>query len=618
MRVADVIADRLFEHGIRHVFLVTGGGAMHLNDAFGKHPGLRCVFFHHEQGCAIAAEGYVRATGRPVAVNVTTGPGGTNALTGLLGQWTDSVPVVYVSGQVKFETTVRSCPDIPLRQLGDQEVDILAVVRPLTKFAEVLVDPADAQGMVDRAFRAATTGRPGPVWIDVPMNVQGAPVFLPSAQATREDPIDPAALPASDLGAVAEPTFDGDEALRGVEQVVRALESARRPVLVAGHGIRLAGARALLQAVAEALDMPVLTTFNGFDLVPDDDGRWIGRIGTIGTRAGNFALQAADLVLFVGTRNNIRQVGYAWTETARHAVKVVVDIDRAELDKPTLRPDIAIHADAGVFLQALRDRLSAATLPREAWAPWLAWCQERRRRHPVLRDHAAVPAGRINPYHFVDALTRLLGTGDTVVSANGTASIALFQAGVVRGEARMICNSGCASMGYDLPASIGAAIGTGGRVVCLAGDGSLMMNLQELATLAHNRLPVKIFLLDNGGYASIRQSQKNHYGLPYVGCGPESGVGFPDFARLAQGFGLPSSLIADPDGVPGGIRDVLDAPGPHLCVVRIDPDCPFAPKVSSERLPDGRMVSKPLDDMWPFQGPAERDTDRLAPNGDPA
>jgi acetolactate synthase-1/2/3 large subunit len=551
MRVADVIADRLFELGIRHVFMITGGGAMHLNDAFGKHHGLRCFFFHHEQACAMAAEGYVRSTGRPVAVNVTTGPGGTNTLTGLLGQWTDSVPVVYISGQVKYETTVASCRQVPLRQLGDQEVDILSLVRPLTKFAATILDPADALGLVDKALAAATSGRPGPVWLDVPMNVQGAPVLLPPASTL----IDPAT----------DPVFDQAEALRGVESAVRALEVSRRPLLVAGHGIRLAGAGQQFLKLVASLDIPVVTTFNGFDLVPSDEPRWIGRIGTIGTRAGNFALQSADLILFVGTRNNIRQIGYSWAMFAPNARKVVVDIDRAELDKPTLRPDIAIHADAGFFLGAFSRLLPAGSPPmREQWNAWLAWCQERLVRYPVLGDHP-VRSNRIDPYRFVQHLTSLMDTGDTLVSANGTASIALFQAGVVRGGARMICNSGCASMGYDLPASIGAAIGTGQRVVCLAGDGSLMMNVQELATLAEHRLPVKIFLLDNGGYASIRQSQKNHFGLPYVGCGCESGVGFPDFARLAEAFGLQSFVIESPEQVECTVRDVLELPGPTFC-----------------------------------------------------
>ncbi len=599
MRVVDVIADRLVEKGIRHVFMITGGGAMNLNDALGRHPGLEVVFCHHEQACAIAAEGCVRATGRPVAVNVTTGPGGTNALTGLLGQWTDSIPVLYLSGQVKLETSVQSCPTLGLRQLGDQEVDILRLVTPLTKFATSLLDPRQARSVVDRALYIATHGRPGPVWIDIPGDVQ-------SAQVAAGDLEDLPAVP--DDGA-----FDVDAATRDLADLWRRLVQAERPVLVPGHGVRLAGAIPLLEEVVALLGIPVVATFNGVDLLPSDHPCRIGPIGTVGSRAGNFALQNADLVIQIGTRNNIRQVSYNGASFARQAFKVVVDLDPAELRKPTFRPDLPIHADAAFVLRDLKERGSAEGFRRGAnWDAWLDWCAARRARYPFVLDdwRTAVP---VNPYHAIDTLTGLLGSQDIVVAGNGTACVALFQAGRIHRGQRVFFNSGCASMGYDLPAAIGAAVGSGRRVVCLAGDGSLQMNLQELQTLVHRRLPVKLFVLDNGGYASIRQTQHAFFPGPLVGCDADSGVSFPDMVRVAEAYGLPAWTVDAPGDLARVFGFVLDAPGPAVCVVRLDPDAPFSPKLSSERRPDGRMVSKPLEDMWPFLGREEFRSNMIVP-----
>ena len=582
MRVADLVAQRLAWHGVRHVFGVTGGGAMHLNDAFGRNPDLACIYQHHEQACAYAAEGYQRATGRLPAVNVTTGPGGTNAISGVLGQWTDSIPVIYVSGQVKFPTTVASCPELGLRQLGDQEVDIVPVVRPLTKLAERLLDPRDAFALVDRAIHVATHGRPGPVWIDVPIDVQAA--LVDPATLHRWTPDDT-------------PAFDEAEALAGVERTLERLLTAERPVVVAGHGIRIAGAMDSLFQLLDVLRVPVLSTFNGFDLIPSSHPAFVGRIGTIGDRAGNFALQNADVALMIGTRNNIRQVSYGWQTFARAATKIVVDIDPAELRKPTLRPDLAVHADAGFFLRALVEHARQATLP--SWDGWLAWGLERRRRYPVvLPEYLAAP--RLNPYVFVQRLTRALGEGDVLVSANGTASIALFQAAEVKRGQRLLCNSGCAAMGFDLPGAIGACVGTGRRTVCLAGDGSLQMNLQELQTVVHHQLPVKIFVVDNDGYVSIRQTQKGFFGEPLFGCDPASGTSLPDLVRIADAYGIPATTLSGLDGMDDAIAAVLASDGPALCRVVVDRDAGFAPKLSSARLPDGRMVSKPLEDLSPL------------------
>lgn len=594
IRVADYVAATLVREGIRTVFMITGGGAMHLNDALGNHPDLRVVACHHEQACAIAAEGHFRASGRMAAVNVTSGPGGTNALTGVLGQWTDSIPALYLSGQVKRETTLAAAPGLPLRQLGDQECDIIALVKPITKFAVSVTRPEAIRQVLEQALRTAREGRPGPVWIDLPLDVQGALV-------------DPEALE----GLQAEPKSRSTP-VEAVGRLLDLLEGCARPVLIAGHGIRLAGAQVRLLATAEALGIPMLTTFNGFDLVPTDHPLLMGHPGTLGTRAGNFALQNADLVLAVGTRNNIRQVSYNWGEFARSALKVVVDVDPAELDKPTLRPDLPILADAGDFLAELATRAAARRLPD--WSGWAAWCAQRRERYPVVPFDHPREGETLDPYLFMEALGQELPEGAIVVAGNGTACVALFQAGIVKEAQRQFWNSGCASMGYDLPSAIGASIARPGEpVVCLAGDGSLQMNLQELQTLAHHRLPVKLFVLGNGGYQSIRQTQDAFFGGRHVACNAESGISFPDITALAGAFGLPATRIASPRGLPAAIRAVLATDGPHVCDLRLDTTYTFKPKLSSLKLPDGRMISKPLEDMFPFLPPGELQANLLEP-----
>ncbi|MCU0641428.1 MAG: thiamine pyrophosphate-binding protein [Candidatus Margulisbacteria bacterium] len=570
---------RLVEYGVRDLFMISGGGAMHLVDSVGRNKKLKYLCPHHEQAAAIAAEGYARVSGKMGVVVVTSGPGGTNTLTGVIGQWLDSVPCLYLSGQVKFETTIASSPELKLRQLGDQEINIVDIVKPVTKYAVMVKDPKTIRYHLEWAIYLATHGRPGPVWLDIPLNVQAAliePAKLPGFKP-------PAAKRNGRLSAQ-------------LDRVAALIARAKRPVIVAGNGIRLAGATKEFYRLARKLGFPLLATFNGFDLLPNDHPLYIGRIGTLGDRAGNFALQNADLVLEIGTRNNIRQVSYNWRAFARAATKVVVDIDPAELRKPTVRPDLAIAADAKEFISALDKKLGRTSRPE-----WLAWCRERRERYPVVQPEYRTGNGPINPYHFVEALTAQLRPDDVVVAGNGTACVALFQAGQVKKGERHFWNSGCASMGYDLPAAIGAAVARGGkRVICLAGDGSLQMNIQELQTLAHYRLPVKLFVLNNQGYVSIKQTQDSFFGGHRVACCPATGVSCPDSTSVARGYGLKSAAINGRRGLSKQIARVLAQPGPVVCDVGLLADYHFAPKLSSARLPDGRLVSKPLEDLFPF------------------
>ena len=585
MRVADYIARTLEKHGIRHVFMVTGGGAMHLNDAIGRCEGLTYVCCHHEQACTMAADSYYRLTNRPAAVNVTTGPGGTNAITGVFGAWTDSLGMVVVSGQVKWETLVRST-GLPLRQLGDQEVDIIRLVEPITKYAVMVTEPTSIRYHLERAIHLAQTGRPGPVWLDVPINVQGA--LVDEASLPGYDPAEDELPFADDLDRVCRDVLDR-------------LKRAERPVVMAGSGVRLARARPDFLALVDALGVPVTTSWNAHDVIWNEHPCYVGRPGTIGDRAGNFVVQNADFLLVLGCRLNIRQISYDWKKFARAAELVMVDADAAELKKPTLNPSLAVHADLADFLPRLRALAQEGPSPSSKHSAWLAWGRERARRYPaVLPEYWETDAG-VNPYCFVDALFDRLPDDQVVVTGDGTACVATFQAARIREHQRLYTNSGCASMGYDLPAAVGACLAGGGRpIVCLAGDGSIQMNLQELQTIVGQGLPIKLFVLNNQGYHSIRQTQQNYFADNIVGCGLESGLSFPDFGRLAYAYGIPFRRVERHADLAAAIAATLEGPGPQLCEVMLDLAQSFAPKLASKKLPDGRMVSAPLEDLTPL------------------
>lgn len=591
IKVSDYIAKRLKEHyGVEHFFMVSGGGAMHLNDSFGRFiPNY--IANHHEQACAIAAEGYARVNQRLAVVNVTTGPGGLNCLNGVFGQWTDSVPVLYVSGQVKFSTTIASCPEIPLRQLGDQEVDIISVVKPLTKYAKMVTEPNEIKHHLDKAIYEATTGRFGPVWLDIPMNVQGA--MIDENELKEFSP--PKAEELRGLGA--EPSH---LLTYSPSKLLEKLQAAKRPLIIAGQGIRLAKQEEAFYKLLEKLQIPVVTTFNGFDLMENLNPLYVGRIGTIGQRAGNFALQNADVILCLGTRNNIRQASYNWENFAKNAYKIVVDIDKAELDKPTVVPDLKICADLKDFLPKLLENCSPSH-PLSYSADWLSFCQNLKSKFSLENFNEYEQKEVIDPYIFTNELTKAMSENDIFVMANGSACVCTFQTGIIKKGQRFILNSGDASMGYDLPAAIGACLESKGRnTICLAGDGSIMMNLQELQTIKHNNLPIKIFVINNDGYASIKQTQKNFFDGRLVGSSIDSGVSVPDFVKVGQAFGLKTERIETPSQIKEKLAKVLSSKEPIICEVMVKSDYGFAPKLSARKLDDGTMVSPSLEDMFPF------------------
>jgi acetolactate synthase-1/2/3 large subunit len=492
--------------------------------------------------------------------------------------------MLVLSGQVKIETTVRHT-GLPLRQYGDQELDIEELVRPITKYVTMVTDPQTIRYHLEKALYLATSGRPGPCWLDIPLDVQAAM-------------IDPDTLTGFDPAEIDEPwrATDVDAAVR---DVLDRLLKAERPVVFAGSGIRLSGQHAAFLSLVDKLGIPVVTSFNGRDNVWEEHSLYAGRPGTIGDRGGNMVTQSSDFLLVLGSRLNIRQISYNWATFARAAFKVWVDVDPVELQRPNVKPDLGIVADLKDFIPAMLAADYAG--PTEAHRKWLDWALERKRKFPVVLDEYQNHQP-CHPYVAMKAIFEALDADDVIVSANATACVVAFQAGELKERQRHWSNSGSATMGYDLPAAVGICAATGNqrRVIALAGDGSIMMNIQELQTIAGNRLPVKIFLLNNSGYVSIFQTHRNFFNGVEVGGGPKSNVTFPDFGKVASAFGLEHFRAERHDQLAGTIAAALAAPGPTMCEIILDENVPFAPKLGAKQHPDGRITSPALEDLSPF------------------
>jgi acetolactate synthase-1/2/3 large subunit len=588
VKLSDYVFQFLADRGVEHVFLVTGGGAMHLNDSIGREPRIQYVCNHHEQACGMAAECYARVTGKLGVVNVTTGPGGINALNGIFGAYTDSVPMLVLSGQVKRETCASVVGLDHIRQLGDQEVDIIRMVKGITKYSVLVSDPESIRYHLERAYHLATTGRPGPCWLDIPVDVQSAKID-PEAQRSYD--------PAED-----DPGISLEHLRAQCTEIIERLRQAKRPVLMAGSGVRAAHALKEFECVINKLRLPVTTAWT-HDIIASDDELFCGRPGTIGERAGNFTVQNADVLLVLGSRLNIRQVSYNWSSFAREAFKIQVDIDEAELKKPFVRPDMPVVADLRLFLRQFCAQLDGWQPSAEQRA-WLSWCRERVSRYPVVQPKHRESISPINPYHFVELLFKGLDDDDVVICGNAAACIVPYQVSRLRKGQRLISNSGSASMGYDLPAAVGAAVARQGkRVICLAGDGSVQLNIQELQTLATNNLPVKLIILNNGGYLSIRQTQSTFFGK-LVGVGVGSGLSFPDYTKVAEAYGVRAATVTGVDTM-SRLWNLLESDGPALCDVALDPKQEFEPRLKSRQLPNGTIVSPALEDMYPFLEPDE-------------
>ena len=583
------MADFLVSHGVKDCFSVVGGGAMHLNDALGHKSGLHVTYNHHEQACAMAAEAYARLDNKIAAVCVTTGPGGTNALTGVVGGWLDSIPMFIISGQVRYDTTARYAlqyTGTPLRAMGDQEYDIVKSVAPMTKYAVMIEDPKTIRYHLEKAWHLATTGRPGPVWIDIPVNFQGG--YIETEELDSYDPAtDDLRLP---------PAVEG----KTIDAVIDMVRNAKRPVFHAGYGIRLSGAYDCFRSLLKKLNIPIVTYWNAVDLIEDDNYLYCGRAGNMGDRAGNWAIQNADLILAVGTRISIRQVGYNWKTWARAAKVIMVDIDQAELKKPTLHVDMPIWADAKDFLQKLDDAISDTLFKGEEW---LNKCHEWKTNYPVVQDKHWLENGKTaNVYAFVDYLSSVLPENSLTAVSNGACCVVGNQAYHIQKGSRMANNSAIASMGYGLPAAIGTCIGGDRKqTICLEGDGSIMMNLQELQTIITNKLPIKIFLINNNGYHSMRITQTNLLNKNFVGIGEQSGdLSFPGFKKIAEAFGYSYLQASSNEQMKRVVNEALDTDGPVFVEIFTDTEQVWEPKSSTKRLEDGTLVSPPLEDLAPF------------------
>lgn len=585
VKVAKYISEFLVNHGIDDCFMVTGGGAMHLDDALGHQDGLHCIFNHHEQACSIAAEAYTRMTGKLAAVCVTSGPGGTNAITGVMGGWLDSIPMFVISGQVKRETTIWSCPELGLRQLGDQEFDIIHSVSNMTKYAVMLTNPQEVAYHLEKALYLALDGRGGPVWIDVPLDVQGAQIETDDLIHFEPEAEKPWKLP------------ELNDQL--VDTILEKIRNANAPLILVGTGIRLGKAEEELLKVVKKLQIPVVTAWNANDVLDYNSPYFAGMPGTVGTRPGNFAIQNCDLLISLGCRLNIRMIGYNHFDFAKNAYKIIVDIDPRELIKPTIKPDMPVNADVKELLAKILEK--EYTSP-EKHKNWVEWCHSLVNKYPAAdKSYFNNGEGMLNPYVFMDHLFDNLQEDDRIICGNGSACVITFQAGKIKQGQRMFTNSGCAAMGYGLPAALGVAVSDNSkRTICIDGDGSVMMNIQELATIAHNKLNVKIIILNNNGYHSIRQTQRNLFKPPFIGIDSDSGLSFPDFEKLADAFGIRYFSLDSETGCDVEIQKAISGDEPCIFEVVVDPNQNFAPKSSSKVLPDGRIVSPSLDDMAPF------------------
>ena len=600
MRVADYIADFFVQRGMQDVFMITGGGAMFINDAIGRQPLLRYWTNHHEQASAMAAESYARLNGKMAPLCVTSGPGGTNAITGVWGAWVDSIPMLVISGQVRQNNTVQFT-NLPLRQYGDQEFNIVECVRTFTKIDVQINDPSRIRYELERAYHLALEGRPGPVWLDIPLDVQSADV-------------DPVELE----GYASNTCFEGtDEVSSDYEQklttLIHRLSEAVRPVLLLGPAVRSAGVRSEIMQLVEKMQIPVVTAWNAHDLIAFEEPLYIGRQGHPGDRAANFAVQNADFLLILGSRMGVRQVGLAWESFSRESYRVMVDIDENELHKPNFCVDLPICSNLRDFVYCFKHKIEGTSIIWQDTTNWVAWCQERKRKYPVVQKEYYRKADQINPYCFIDELWKLLPNDAIIVSGNGTACTCSFQAAKIREGQRLYTNVGCAAMGYDLPAAIGAAIASGKPVICLAGDGSLQMNIQELQTVVQYHLPIKLFVLNNAGYHSIRQTQANFFNGKFVGCDRDTGVSFPDMEKISYAYGINYFRCEGQFQMPATLTAVLSSSGAAICEVILDIIQPFAPRTSSGKRKDGSLYSRPLEDLAPLLERDELRSNMLIP-----
>lgn len=584
IKVSDYIIKFLVNIGVKHVFMLPGGGWMHMLDSLGKSQEIKYICNLHEQAAAIAAEAYGQYTNNLGVAMVTTGPGGTNAVTGVAAAWIDSTPCMIISGQVKRADMIGKSG---LRQMGAQEVDIIPIVKPITKYAVSVTDPLKIRCSLEEALYLAQNGRRGPVWVDVPLDVQGQMIdendllpFIPPQETVNEN--------------------ETQDFKNKISETIKLINTAKRPVILAGNGIWLADAENEFLKLIEQLNIPVLTTWKSVDLLPENHRLYAGRPGSIGQRGANFVLQNSDLLITIGARMDLPQTAYNHKNFGKSAKKVIVDIDECEINKMQMNIDVPIVCNAKNFIGELLNKKDKIAYTDDS--NWIEKCSQWKTKYPVVLEEYRNQKDYVNSYVLIDVLSQEMNSEDLLVpGSSGSCSEVTMQTFKVKKGQNVLNNQGFGSMGFGLPASIGACIASGNkRTVCVNGDGGFQLNIQELETVKRLNLPIKFFILNNNGYGSIRNMQRNHFEGHYVGSEENSGMSLPDITQLAKVYGIPCERIYNQENLNEKIKNILNTDGPFICDVMLDPEQPTSPRVSSIKLEDGSMVSKPMEDMWPF------------------
>ena len=599
IRISDYICERLIKCGLSKTFMITGGGSMHLNDALTRSRIIDVHFLHHEQSLSMAAEGFSRVTGKPAIVNVTTGPGVINTLNGVYGAFVDSVPMFVISGQVKTET-IAYLKNRKLRQLGDQEVDTYSMVKPIVKYYAMPTSSEECIIAIERAIHHLNFGRSGPVWIDIPNDIQAktieksliSKILIKNKNLKMQDFIH------KNQKQMQKPK---NNFVTDIEIIIKKIKKAKRPIILAGNGVRISGQQNSFLRVLNKLKIPAVTGWNAHDILPNNHYCYAGKPGTIGDRAGNFSIENSDCLIVLGCRLNIRQISYNWKSFANDKELIMVDIDPSEINKHTLRVNYSLTCDLKYFFPKFEKKIKDWETNTSHYQ-YLKFCKKIVKKYPILSIKKK-NKNNINPYDFFSKLYHFSTKDDTLVLGNGTACVIGLQSAIIKKGLRVFTNSGAASMGYDLPAAIGASLSKKGnkRVICISGDGSIMMNIQELASINYKQLPIKIFILDNNGYHSIRETQKNFFNDNISGTNKNDGLGFPNFIKIGQAFGIKSRVIRrfhDLDKI--FVNNTFLDNTPQIYLIKIDETQNFEPKLRSRKLQNGSMVTPKLYDMWPF------------------
>jgi acetolactate synthase-1/2/3 large subunit len=580
IQLSDYVIEFLVKKGIKDIFLVSGGGIMYLLDSIGRNKKINYISNYHEQASATAAESYARFKNNIGACLVTTGPGGTNAITGVAGAWLDSIPMIVISGQVKRELIADYSKT---RQIGPQEINIIDMVKPITKYAVTVMKPEKIKYELEKCFHEAISERPGPTWINIPLDIQGSIIdekklqsFIPQKQKKDDK-------------------YIKDK----VKNVITFLNKSKRPVIIAGNGIRLSRGQELLETLVSFTKIPTLLPFNGMDLLSEDNKHLMGKFGPGGTRCGNFVLQNSDLILSIGASLNVASTGFDYNHFGFQAKKIMVNIDYQEIETKKIKIDLSVVSDAKEFIKELISQLK--TTKYSSNKRWLDVCNYWKKKYPSITKEYYENKKYVNSYVFFDKLSELLESTDVLTTGIALDATGLYQAFKVKKGQRAFVNKNFGQMGWSLPAAVGANIANGRkRTICVTGDGSFMVNVHELETISHYQLPIKIFVFNNGGYESIRYTQNNLFQGKLVGSDEATGVSNPDFNLLAKAHGLPYVKISNNDDIVKKIKKVLKITGPVLCEVNIDYKQKRMPKAASFKRPDGKIESKPLEDMWPF------------------